>query len=89
MRFNFSYAPPHEEMCWSRTPASLDMVLYVRRSCNPLERTELACNDDTLARGNASQLDLNLTQGQTVYVVVDSFGALAVNTFTLTISPTP
>ena len=83
--FSFT-APVADQWRFSTLGSLLDTVLYVRRSCDPQQATELACNDDTV--GNTSQVDVNLTQGQTVYVVVDSFGA-ASNTFTLTVSPTP
>ncbi|MSP74275.1 MAG: hypothetical protein EXR76_19255 [Myxococcales bacterium] len=61
-----------------------DTLLFARTHCTAITgRFELACNDD-VARGNlASAVDVDLTEGQLVYFVVDGYDGSFAGTFTL------
>ena len=52
-----------------------DTVMYARRLCN-FPDSELACNDDDDGVGFNSALQLQLDEGETVYVFVDGFVGL-------------
>ncbi len=51
----------------------IDTVLYVRSDCDDPD-SEIACDDDG-GEGNSSRLELELRAGQTVFIIIDSFGA--------------
>lgn len=62
--------------------SGFDTVLYALKDCND-GFTEVACNDDW-AGGPHSQIVLDLTEGEEVFVVVDAVGVRQATPFTLT-----
>jgi hypothetical protein len=68
--------------------SSYDTVLYVRTgSCTG---SEIGCNDDAASGQTSSAVTIDLTAGQTVIVVVDSYSAMTTSgTFALGIRDVP
>lgn len=66
--------------------ATTDTVLYILDG-NSCADAELGCSDDILVPGNrASELVLNVTAGQQLTIVVDSFGTTETGPFQLNIN---
>jgi hypothetical protein len=63
----------------------LDTVVYARSSCLD-DETELVCNDNGLDEVAHSEIFLDLTASETVYVVVDTWAGLDERAFTLDIN---
>ncbi len=67
--------------------APFDSVLWAwQGTCPSVPYFELGCADRQTS-GKAEMLSLTLTQGQTVFVVVDGYGTDSAGEFTLTLAP--
>ncbi|MCA9540205.1 MAG: hypothetical protein KC620_15010, partial [Myxococcales bacterium] len=71
--------------------AGNDTILFVRRLCGVQgEAGELACNDDgPNSQGFYSDVDVELAEGDTVYVFVDSYFEDGRGAYSLVITPLP
>jgi hypothetical protein len=83
-------APSAGEWEFNTTGSDFDTVMYARTSCLD-ETSELDCNDDIDFGAGLSQsrVRLNLEEGQTVYLFVDTYDdqALTAAPFTITAKP--
>jgi hypothetical protein len=68
------------------TDPNTDTLLYIQTQCGGGQ--ELACNDDT-ATAIQSTAIANVTGGQTVFVIVDSYNAAGAGAFKLNVSIKP
>lgn len=73
------------QMATSALGARVDTILSVRRFCD-LPSHELACNDDQLLSATHSGVKVDLEEGDTVYILVDSFMGQTAGAYTLTVS---
>ncbi len=88
---DFSWTAPSTGMWTFDTFGSdFDTVLHVHTGLSCADTTEVGCNDDvTTGSGLQSRVDLMLTAGDTVTLVVDGFDAGDEGAFVLSINPTP
>ncbi len=80
------------DYCLLTTGSAFDTVLYVRADVCDDPAAEIACNDDNgVAGGTRSALDLSVEAGRAYYVFVDGFGQdpPRQGPYTLTVRPGP
>jgi hypothetical protein len=65
-----------------------DTMLYVLDGCGTTA-TELACNDDTGGLGFRSSVDVTLTAGQTVQIIVDGYAITSAGNYHVNINGPP
>ena len=85
LRYAFT-APAAGQWTFEITAGAFDTVLYALDRCDAVDPTPLACNDDG-GHFPLSLFQLELEQGQEVFVVVDGFFDDSFGPFTLSISP--
>ena len=71
---------------------TVDMLIYARSYCSTyIPSLELACNDDIDTEGMNynSSIDVELAEGETTYLFVDSYAAQSVGPYTVTATAAP
>lgn len=69
------------DFCISTVGSTYDTYLYVRTACGT-SSSQIACNDDTAGLGTISRVQVTLTAGSAVFVIVDGYdgaGAYTLN----------
>ena len=70
--------------------SGVDLLMYARSDCLGVnEGSELACNDNIATTNRDSAFTLSLTQGEVIYLVIDSYSGSNAGAYTLTATAAP